>query len=136
MTLFVDTSALVKRYVDEVGRDGVLAAMDADEVWCASAATRTEAALVLHRVAASARQAERFDHLLSVDWSTFHVVPVDERCLHRAAEIGADFGLRLAHAVQLAAADRLPRPVRFLTLDDRQIAAAVALDLEVVASEP
>lgn len=134
MTLFVDTSALVKRYVDEPGRDLVLAAMDADPDWCASAVTRAEAALVLHRIAASARQADRLDDLLSTDWATFHVVPVDERCLHRAAEIGADFGLRLTHAIQLAAADRLPRPVQFLTLDDGQIAAAVALDLEVVAS--
>ena len=134
MTLFVDTSALVKRYVDELGRDVVLAAMDADAVWCASAVTRTEAALVLHRLAASARQADQLDQLLSTDWATFHVVPVDERCLHRAAEIGADFGLRLSHAIQLASADRLPRPVQFLTLDEHQIAAAVALDLDVVAA--
>jgi hypothetical protein len=50
--------------------------------------------------------------------------------------IGGNFGLRLAHAIQLAAADRLPRPVQFLTRDDQQIAAAVALDMEVVAWEP
>jgi uncharacterized protein len=135
VTLFVDTSALVKRYIDEPGRDFVLSTMDADHVWCASAATHTEAALVLRRLAANARQADRLDQLLSTDWATFHVVPLDERCLHTAAVIGADFGLRLAHAIQLAAADRLPRPVQFLTLDDRQVPAAVALDLDVVASE-
>ena len=133
MTLYVDTSALVFRYL---GHDLVHAEMDGDDVWCASAITRTETALVLHRLVASARQAERFDALLDADWASFHVVPVDERCLHAAATIGANFGLRLAHAVQLAAADRLPRPVRFLTLDDAQVAAAVALDLEVVTSNP
>jgi len=114
--LFVDSSALVKRYIDEPGRDLVV-----------------EATLILHRLAAGPRQAERLLRLLQADWDAFHVVPVDDRCLHTAAELGANFGLRLAHAVQLAAADRLPRPVRFLTLDDRQIAAAVALDLDVIA---
>jgi uncharacterized protein with PIN domain len=130
--LFVDTSALVKRYLDEPGRDLVLGAMAGDDTWCASAITRTEATLVLQRLAAGPRQAERLDRALRVDWDLFHVVPVDERCLRVAAEIGAEFGLRLVHAVQLAAADRLPRPVRFLTLDDRTVAAAVGLDLEVV----
>jgi len=131
--LFVDSSALVKRYIDEPGRDLVVEAMDDDDRWAASAITRTEATLILHRLAAGPRQAERLLRLLQADWDAFHVVPVDDRCLHTAAELGANFGLRLAHAVQLAAADRLPRPVRFLTLDDRQIAAAVALDLDVIA---
>jgi predicted nucleic acid-binding protein len=130
--LFVDSSALVKRYL---GDELVLAEMDDDPVWCASGITRTETGLVLGRLAAAQRQAAQFDAMLSADWEAFHVVPVDDRCLHRAAEIGANFGLGLAHAIQLAAADRLPRPVRFLTLDDRQVAAAVALDLEVVTSD-
>lgn len=135
MTLFVDTSALVKRYVEEPGRKRVLAHMDADDTWCASSITRTEAMLALHRLAATPGQADRLWRALLNDWDAFHVVPVDDRCLTTAAELGANFGLRLAHAVQLAAADRLPRPVRFLTLDDRQVAAAVALDLDVVAFE-
>lgn len=133
MTLFVDTSALVKRYVDEPTRDLVLAEMADDDVWCASAVTRAEAMLTLHRLAASPRQADRLWRGLLADWDAFHVVPVDDRCLSAAAELGSNFGLRLAHALQLAAADRLPRPVRFLTLDEAQVAAAVALDLEVVA---
>ena len=44
MTLFVDTSALVKRYVSEEGRELVVAEMAADPVWCASAIARTETA--------------------------------------------------------------------------------------------
>ena len=134
MTLFVDTSALAARYVDDPRRDDVVAAMDGDPTWCASAATRAETTLVLRWLATGARQAERFDRLLAGDWDAFHVVPVDERCLRRAAELGGDFGLPLTLALQLAAADRLPRPVRFLTLDDRLVAPAVALDLEVVPS--
>src|SRR5438132_976867 len=51
--------------------------MDEDPVWCVSAVTRTEAALVLHRMAANRRQSERFDGLLAADWDAFHAVPID-----------------------------------------------------------
>jgi uncharacterized protein len=133
VTLYVDTSALVKRYVDEPGRDAVLAAMDGDPTWVTSDLTRTEALLTLHRIAATPRQADRLARLLHADWDAFHVVPVDDRCLASAAEIGANFGLKVVDAIHLAAAARLPRPVRYLTLDPRQVSAAVALDLDPVS---
>ena len=136
MTLFVDSSALLKRYVDEPDRDLVLDAMAADEAWCASALCRTEVLLVLHRIAATPRQSERLAAMLRADWDAFHVVPVDERCLASAADIGANYGLRAVDAIHLAAAARLPRPVRFLTLEARQVSTAVALDLELVALRP
>ena len=136
MTLFVDSSALLKRYVDEPDRELVLEAMAADDVWCASALCRTEAMLVLHRIAATPRQADRLTAMLRADWDAFHVVPVDERCLASAADIGANYGLKAVDAIHLAAAARLPRPVRYLTLDPRQVSAAVALDLELVALLP
>ena len=133
MIVFVDSSALAARYVDDHRRPAVLRCMD-EGPWVVSAATRAETALVLRWLATGERQSERFERHLAADWDACHVVPVDERCLRRAAEIGAGFGLPLALAIQLAAADRVPRPVRFLTLDDRLVAPAVALDLEVVPS--
>ena len=36
-------------------------------------------------------------------------------------------------AIHLAAADRLPRPVRYLTLDRHQIPAAAGLGFDLVA---
>ncbi len=130
--LAVDTSALVKRYVDEPESEQVSALMDADPVWCASELVRCEVSILLARLATSRRQADHLTRLFHADWDAFHVVPVDERCLTRAAEIGADFGLRVVDAIHLAAASRLPSPVRYLTLDPRQVLAAVALDLEPV----
>ena len=132
--LFVDTSALVKRYVDEPWREVVLEAMAADDIWVASELARTEAALTLTRVAATARQADRLHRLLADDWDAFHVVPVDDRCLAAAAEIGSGHGVSVSTAIHLAAASRLPRPVGFLTLDPRQVSAAVALDLDLLGS--
>ena len=39
------------------------------------------------------------------------VVPIDERTLGRAVELGTLYGLRTVDAVHLAALDRLPRPL-------------------------
>ena len=133
MTVFVDTSALVRRYVDEPGRDLVVSTMDAEPVWVASAVTRTEVLLTLHQLAAGPRQQARLWSAFRDDWDAFHVVPADQRCLVRAAELGAAYGVRLVDALQLAAADRLPRPLRFLTFERRQIPGAATLGMEVVS---
>lgn len=133
MTLAIDASALVKRYLREPGRDLVLEAMEADPVWCASALARTETQMALHRVATSRYQQRQLWAALREDWDAFVVVPVDDRCLARAVEIGAGFGIRTVDAIHLAAADRLPRPTRYLTFDRQQIPAAAALDLEVLS---
>ena len=62
-------------------------------------------------------------------------VVYDERCLAHAAELGATYGLRTVDAVHLAAADRLPRPARYVTFERRQIPAAAALGFEVISPE-
>ena len=67
------------------------------------------------------------------DWDAFWVVPLDDRCLARAVELAATYGVRTVDAIHLAAADRLPRPLRYLTLDRRQIPAAAALGFDVVS---
>jgi hypothetical protein len=135
VVLFVDTSALVRRYVQGPGRDLVVEAMAADDAWCASALCRSETLLALHRLAVTPSQHERMWGRLRDDWDAFVVVPVDDRCLAHAVELGATYGLRTVDAVHLAAADRLPRPARYVTFDRRQIPAAAALGFEVVSPE-
>ena len=134
MTLFVDTSALVRRYVHDRHREVVLAAMDEADAWCASALARTEAQLVLHRASVTGRQQASLWRALRDEWEAFWVVPLDDRGMARAVEIGATFGVRIVDAIHLAAADRLPRPVRYLTFDRQQIPAADALGFEVVSA--
>lgn len=133
MTLFVDTSALVQRYVDEPGRRLVVETMAADPGWVASALCRTETMVALHQLAAGPRQQARLWSSFRDDWDAFAVVPVDDRCLGRAVELGSSFSMRIVDAIHLAAADRLPRPVRYLTFDRHQIPAAAALDFEVIS---
>jgi predicted nucleic acid-binding protein len=133
MTLFLDTSALVRRYVDEPGRDLVVETMASDGTWVASALARTETMVALHQLAAGPRQQARLWSAFRDDWDAFAVVPVDDRCLGRALELGSSFAMRIVDAVHLAAADRLPRPARYLTFDRHQIPAAAALGFEVVS---
>jgi predicted nucleic acid-binding protein len=131
--VFLDTSALVRRYVHGAGRDLVLATMSDRSPWCASALARTEVLLALRQVAAHPHQEADLWRTARDDWDAFWVVPVDGRCLAGAVEIGARFGLRTVDAIHLAAADRLPRPLRYVTFDRRQIPAAAGLDFEVVS---
>jgi len=133
MTVALDTSALVRRYVRAPGRELVNEALAADPVWAASALARSESQLALHRIAAHPRQARALWSALRDDWEAVVVVPVDDRCLARAVEIGATYAVRTVDAIHLAAADRLPRPVRWVTFDRQQIPAATALGLEVVS---
>lgn len=133
MILAIDTSALVRRYVSTGGHGLVTEAMSEADTWCASAITRAETLQALHHVAVTPGQHERLWSALRSDWDRFHVVPLDERCLARAVEIGATYRVRSVDALHLAAADRLPGPVRYLTFDRRQIPAAAGLGFDVIA---
>lgn len=133
MTLYVDTSALVRRYLHDRHRPMVLEAMAGDEPWCASALARTEAQVALHRASVTSRQQRELWRALRDEWEAFWVVPLDDRGMARAVEVGAAYGVRIVDAIHLAAADRLPPPVRYLTFDRQQIPAAAALGFEVLS---
>jgi predicted nucleic acid-binding protein len=133
VTLYVDTSALVRRYLHDRHRAMVLDAMAEDSDWCASALVRSETQLVLHRAAVSARQQAALWAALRDEWEAFWVVPLDDRGMARAVEIGATYGVRIGDAIHLAAADRLPRPVHYLTFERHQLPAALALGFEVIS---
>ena len=129
MTLFLDTrrwSAATSRALPQL----VLDAMAATR--CGAPPSAAEA-LALHRLAVTPSQHARLWGHLRDDWDAFVVVPVDDRCLAHAVELGATYGLRTVDAVHLAAADRLPRPLTYVTYDGRQIPAAAALGFEVLS---
>ena len=128
--LFLDTSALVKRYVAEEGTELVVERMSRDTEWVVSALVRPEAEITLCRLGFSRDDEEPWGRLRE-DWERCHVVPIDHACLRRAAEIGCEFRVRTPDALHLAAADRLPRPVVMLTFDRGQADAARSMDMTV-----
>lgn len=134
MTLALDTSALIGRYLSGPHRSVVVDAMANDPDWCASALARTEALGMVERVCDLPTDGDRLRRVLQDDWERIHVVPLDRRCLDRAAELSRSHPLRTVDALHLAAADRLPAPVRFVTFDPRQIPVALALGFDVVST--
>lgn len=134
MTLFVESSALLKRYVEEPGTTTVIEAMEGDPEWIACAVAHTEAALTLCHTALTEEKATAARRRLDEDWHRFRILPADSACLLRAVEIGCSQRIRTLDAIHLAAADRLPRPLTFLTFDRRLAVAAQALGFEVVGA--
>jgi predicted nucleic acid-binding protein len=132
--LFLDTSALVKRYVEQDGTELVLRLMEKDPSWAASAVARTEAEITLCRLGFGPEEADALGKRLREDWDRFHVVPLDPACLEAAAAIGCRHEVRTLDALHLAAADRLPRPLVLVTFDRRQGDAARSMDLLVEGS--
>jgi predicted nucleic acid-binding protein len=133
MTLALDTTALLARYLDGPTRAVVLEAMASDHDWCASALVLAEALAVVDRLAETAGATDDLRRAVRDDWERIAVVPVDTACLERAAELARQHPLRIVDAIHLAAADRLPRPVRFATFDAAQMPVAEALGFDIVS---
>jgi predicted nucleic acid-binding protein len=132
VTVFFDTSAVVALHVDSPARKvAVTALRDATVV---SALALTEALALVTRLTDEPVLQADLEDAIRLQWDRYAVVPVDQRCLDRAAQLMRDQPLRLADALHLAAADRLPRPVTFVTFDPTQIPVALGLGFEVVSN--
>ena len=99
MTLYLDSSALVKRYVREVGSDAVIEVMGR-----ASACKMCRIGFV-ETVRAVARGGEPEDvGKVESDWSHVDVIEVDMALAEHAAELAVGHRLRTLDALHLAAA--------------------------------
>ena len=134
MTLALDTSAFLARYLEGAEHQLVARVMRADRDWCASALALSEALLLAGRITNDPFVADELRRALHDDWQRFAVVPVDTRCLDEAAELGRNHPVGTVTAIHLAAARRLPPPIKFVTFDPRQIPVAVALGFDVVST--
>jgi hypothetical protein len=133
MTVYLDTSALVGLHLDGPGRAVVLDALQRDPDWCSSGLTLMESLALVDRVTDEPVLRSDLEDLVRLSWDRV-VVPVDQRCLDRAGVLMREQPLRLADAIHLAAADRLPRPVRFVTFDPAQIPVAMSMGFEVAST--
>lgn len=119
MTLYLDASALVKRYVAEEGSDLIIGAMQEATSWAICRIGYVETARAVHL--AAGRPALR---RLQRDWPSFDVVEVDAELAERAAELTFEAELRSLDALHLAAALLLPAAVTVATWDLRLHRAA------------
>lgn len=133
MTLFLDSTALLARYLEGPSRDVTLTAMATDHDWCASTLALSESLMLVDRLGDDPSRTDELRRAMRDDWERIHVVPVDQRCLDRAAELGRVQPVHTVDAIHLAAADRLPRPLTYLTFDPSQIPVAMALGFDVTS---
>lgn len=103
----------------------------ADDV-VVSALCRSEVAVALGGGVGDSRSADRVAEQLGQLWEAFWVVPVDDRCLDLATDLATSYRMPLVPAIQLAAFDRVERPLRFVTLDGRQLPAAIDMGLDAI----
>lgn len=119
MKLYLDASALVKRYVDETGSDVIVMAMNLADACsiCRIGFVETVRAVARGGEPEDVERAER-------DWAGFRVVEVDRVVTERAARLSVETGLRTLDAMHLAAALSLSAGVTFATWDVRLHRAA------------
>ncbi len=130
---YVDTSALIKRYVVESDSVRCTGYLLADLDWVTAGHTLVEVRRTLARLLpdAAARSSALAD--FAKDWARMYVVELDATTCESAAAIAESTGARSLDALHLAAAVRVGgRQSTFLTFDIRQAQAARALDLVVV----
>ena len=132
MTLYVDSSALLKRYIDEADSDAAALILQSDLVVVTSWITVVEIRRNLARLLtgpslhAAQRAAER-------DFDVMALMTCDAATFTAAAAIGETLGARSLDAIHLASAQRLQiDSLGFVTFDLRQGQVARSLGLRVL----
>lgn len=132
--MYVDSSALLKRYVEEADSPAADALLRADRELLTARHTIVEVRRNLARLL-SGRDLVGARLAFADDLRSFSIVELDEATCESAAAIAETTGLRTLDALHLAAAQRVSMPgVGFLTFDLRQAQAARALGLTVVTA--
>ena len=134
MSTYVDSSALLKRYVEEPDSAGADTLLRADPALLTARHTIVEVRRNLARLL-SGRDLVAARLAFANDLRSFSIVELDEATCESAAMIAETTGVRTLDALHLAAAQRVSAPgVGFLTFDLRQAQAARALGLTVLTA--
>jgi uncharacterized protein len=134
VTVALDTSGLLAVAIEGPQRAVVLAALESDPVWSASTLALCEALPAIDRLTDEAVLRADLEDALRLTWDHLHLVPVDQRCLDRAAELAREQPVGISRAIHIAAAERMPAPVRLVTFDPAQLAVALGLGYDVVST--
>jgi len=138
--LYLDTSALIKRYVNETGSPDVREWLRSADDKATVLITRAEMSAALNRLLRMKFLSQN-DHASALaefraDWMYYHRLPITEPLVARADALACEHNLRGYDAIHLAAAltwqDLLGLPVTVVTYDKELTEAARALGMEVL----
>jgi predicted nucleic acid-binding protein len=141
--LYLDTSALIKRYVDETGSSDVREWLHSSDDNATGLITRVEMSSAFNRLLRMKFiSQEDFVGVLNqfhTDWIDFHRLPITERLVARADALACEHDLRGYDAVHLAAAlnwqELLELPVTLVTYDRELARAGQDSGMEVLPKE-
>jgi len=133
---YVDSSALLKRYVIEPDAAEARRLLAADPVWICGAHTQVEVRRALSvRLGSDSDALARARAAFERDWARILVAQLDETVCGSAASLAEVTGARSLDALHLACAQRVGAPaVRLVTYDARLAAAARSLRWAVVGA--
>jgi uncharacterized protein len=134
VSLHVDASALLKRYLDEPESDVAEALLGTDPSLVTGRHTIVEVRRNLARIVEESDQAAA-RAAFAADLEAFTIVELDNVTCEAAAAIAEVTGVRTLDALHLAAARRVGGPpMSFLTFDFRQAQAARTLGFTVLGA--
>jgi uncharacterized protein len=132
MSLYIDSSALLKRYLDEPDSDLATALLASDASLLTARHTVIEVRRNLARLL-DGREATAASAAFIADLAAFGIIELDEVTCNTAADIAELTGARTLDALHLAAAQRAGgAAIPFVTFDLRQAQAARTLGMTVL----
>lgn len=131
--LYVESSALVKRYVAERDSDVALQLMNAEQVLLTSRLAEIEVRRNLARLLGGADLTSKRQEF-QVDLQAFEIVELDDATFDDAAHIAEETLCRSLDAIHLAAARRASPNATMLTFDRRQAQAARTIGMAVLGA--
>ena len=139
MILYLDTSALVKRYVMEPGSSEVIALIEQAEMVGSALLTQVEMAFAFSKAVrlnwVDAKEAENAWQDFLSHWRSFARLSVTPALIERAARLAWENGLRGYDATHFAAAliwqETLESPVMLVTYDRELWLAAQKVNMTV-----
>jgi predicted nucleic acid-binding protein len=133
---YVDTSALLKRYVQEADTDVAQRLLQADPEWVTAQHTQVEVRRNLaRRLGAAPALLRTARERFADDWETCYIVALDDRTCEVAATLAETSGARTPDALHLAAAQRAGAPaLRLVAFDVRLAQSARNLGWSVVGA--
>lgn len=142
MTVYCDTSALVKAYVEEDHSEDVRAGLRAADAVATSAVTYPEMRATLARLHRDRRlttaEFTRAKHQFDRQWPAILAIAVSDRVLEAAADLAEAHRLRALDSIHLASfqhlLERTDDDLELSTFDDRLAEAARRLRSPVVST--
>jgi predicted nucleic acid-binding protein len=140
--LYLDASALVKRYIQEMDSDKVNAWIDAAEMVVTGLITRVEVAAAIARVGRmnliTPEEALIALRLFRSEWESFQRLPINENTVMRGDVLAYEHNLRGYDAIHLACAliwqETLGLPVTLASFDGQLIQAARDIQIAYLPS--